>query len=110
MPKPLPREVTGKPPNTDRDTIATAKRLVQLCSPHLDEAIATVLEVMRDTESRQRLAAASLLIEYARGESTPSFGGGGTKVLVLNSDQVKRMEDAQRQLNQQRIVEAKVMR
>lgn len=111
MPKPEPREVTGKPENHDRERLAAIRRMAELASEHADEIVTTALEVMRDKTSRQRLAAGAFLTELMNGQ-VGKVGpvGGGTKVLVINTDQMKRMEEMQRAANQQRMIEAKVIK
>lgn len=90
---------------------ATAARLCELASEYADEAITTLVEVMRDRESRQRVAAVSLLTELMTlGELAAAKGGGATKVIVLQSSDVARLEEMQRKANEQRAVEAKVFR
>lgn len=91
----------GKPfsrkPITDADALKHASRLAELASPHMDEALTTVLEVMRDPKSRQRLTAAGMIVDWstrAESDAAAAEGGGehGVRILVVQSNDMDAIQ------------------
>lgn len=107
MPRPQPRSVTGIPPNLDKQKLEAARRLAELAGEHLEECVSIVLEVARDRKSRQRLAAVSMLAEFASGGEVVANAAGSTtrvQIAVVSSNDIAKLEQMQRQAVEARVV------
>ena len=76
-----------------------------MAGPHLGEALATCLEVMRDPDSRQRLSAAGLIAQWATNapaDETQS-AQGNVRILVVQSNDLDELERQQREYERKRL-------
>jgi hypothetical protein len=87
----------------DRDKLAACKELARLAAPYAKEIVEVVVSVMRDTESRQRLNAATFLAQLMQ-EGEPDGGKGEVRVVVLREQDITKLGELQRQA---RVVELK---
>ena len=65
---------------------------------------------MRDKNSRQRVQSVHLMTELMTRGEVAAAGSGATKVIVLQASDVSRLEELQRKANEQRALEARVLR
>lgn len=76
-----------------------------MAGPHLGEALATCLEVMRDPESRQRLSAAGLIAQWATSAPADEqqSGASAVRILVVQSNDLDELERQQREYERKRL-------
>lgn len=76
-----------------------------MAGPHLEEALQTCLQVMRDPESRQRLAAATTIAQWATSAPADEqqSAQGNVRILVVQSNDLDELERQQIEADRRRL-------
>lgn len=82
-----------------------------LARPHIPAAVETLVMVMRDPDSRQRVMAAKALIELSVVglEDAPGMNADAsvTRIVLVDSHAMSQVEQKQREVVQARVMEQK---